>query len=378
MQRREILSTGAAALMTGMFSRWAQADKTEDGALILHSPRPQDLATPTAAFDRLITPVPVFFVRSHFGPPALDESRRLHVSGMVERKLDLSVKDLRRFEEVTVTAVLQCAGNGRALHEPRVPGVQWVHGAMGQAAWTGVRLADVLKAAGLTPEAAQVRLAGADLPPKPTVPGFIRGIPIARALDPTTLLAYRMNGEPLTLAHGAPLRLVVPGWSGNHWIKWLTDIRIQKDEVEGFFSQTGYRLPKQPVAPGAVVPAEQTQPVTFFPVKSVIATPAEGDLSKMGPQAIVGVAFSGEAAIQGVEVSVDGGASWAKATLEGEAGPGRWQVFRYGFSPKSPGKYRAIARATDAHGITQPEKAAWNPSGYFWNAWHSVTWEVSA
>jgi sulfite oxidase len=381
MQRRDVLNAGAAALVAGMLSRGARADKPEDKAeevLLEHSSGPQNLATPTTYFDRLIIPVSVFFVRSHFGPPALREDRGLRVSGMVKRPLDLSVKKLRKLEEVTITAVLQCAGNGRALHEPRVPGVQWVHGAMGQATWTGVRLADVLKEAGVADGAAHVRLAGADLPLKPTVPGFIRGIPLERALDPTTLLAYRMNGEPLTLAHGAPLRLIVPGWSGNHWVKWLTDIRVQKDEAEGFYSQTAYRLPKQPVAPGTAVPPDQTMAVTAFPVKSIIARPADGDRTKVGPQEVVGVAFSGEAAIKRVEVSIDGGASWADARLEGEAGLGRWQVFRHRFTASSPGAYRAVARATDARGVTQPEKAAWNPSGYFWNGWHTASWEVSA
>lgn len=378
MQRRDVLSAGAAAVVAGVLSRWAQADRTEEGTLLVHLSRPQDLATPTEIFDRLITPVPVFFVRSHFGPPALHEHRRLRVSGLVGRPLDLGVQDLRRFEEVTVTAVLQCSGNGRALHEPRVPGVQWVHGAMGQAVWTGVRLADVLTQAGIAEGAAHVRLAGADLPPKPAVPGFIRGIPIARALDPTTLLAYRMNGEPLTLAHGAPLRLIVPGWSGNHWVKWLTDIHVQEDEVGGYFMKTAYRLPKHPVEPGAAVPPEETEPVTVFPVKSIIARPADGARATVGPQEIVGVAFSGEAAIRRVEVSLDGGATWAEAALEGAAGPGRWQVFRWAFSARLPGHFRAVARATDARGATQPEKAAWNPSGYFWNGWHSVSWEVSA
>jgi sulfite oxidase len=346
--------------------------------LLQHVGVPQDLATPTELFDRLITPTPVFFVRSHFGAPALNPWRRLRVSGMVERPLDLGVTELRRFKEVTLTAVLQCAGNGRALQAPRAPGVQWVHGAMGQATFTGVRLADVLKEAGVASGAAHVHLSGADLPPKPAVPAFLRSIPLARALDPTTLVAYRMNGDPLTLAHGAPLRLIVPGWAGDHWVKWLTDIHVQKDEAEGFYMQTAYRLPKQPVAPGTAVPPEQTVSLTTFPVKSLIGRPADGARTRVGPQEIVGVAFSGEAALARVEVSTDGGAHWADATLEGDAGVGRWQVFRHRFTAPSPGTFQALARATDARGNTQPEKADWNPSGYFWNAWHAVRWEVTA
>src|SRR5260370_1332734 len=133
----------------------------------------------------------------------------------------LGAAELSRFKEVSLTAVLQCAGNGRSLMAPRVPGVQWVHGAMGQATWTGVRLADLLDQAGVASDAAHVRIQGADLPPKPTVPAFIRGLPVARAVDPTTQVAYRMNGEPLTLAHGAPFRLVVAGVAGHQRVKRL-------------------------------------------------------------------------------------------------------------------------------------------------------------
>jgi sulfite oxidase len=374
VRRRDFLDASVATFTAGILPRAAWA---EPEVLLEHTGAPQNLGTPTAFFDRLITPTSVFFVRSHFGPPALDPSRRLRIGGMVKRPLDLGAAELRHFKEVTITAVLQCAGNGRSLHAPRIPGVQWIHGAMGQATWTGVRLADVLKEAGVASDAVHVRLSGADLPPKPTVPAFLRSIPISRALDPTTLLAYRMNGDPLTLAHGAPLRLVVPGWAGDHWIKWLSEIRVQKDEAEGFYMQTAYRLPKQPVPPGTSVPPDQTVPLTTVSVKSIIGRPEGGERTKVGPQEIVGVAFSGEAAVARVEVSTDGGAQWVDAKLEGDAGIGRWQVFRHRFTASAPGTLRAVARATDARGNTQPEKAVWNPSGYLWNAWHSVAWEVT-
>jgi DMSO/TMAO reductase YedYZ molybdopterin-dependent catalytic subunit len=249
---------------------------------------------------------------------------------------------------------------------------------MGQATWTGVRLKDVLEHTGLLPSAAHVRLAGADRPPKPTVPAFIRGIPLARALDPGTLIAYRMNGEPLSLAHGAPFRLIVPGWAGDHWIKWLTELRVQAGEAEGFYFQTAYRLPIEPVAPGAAVPPDRTRPLTTFPVKSIIARPIEGSRTRVGKQEIVGVALSGERGIARVEVSLDGGATWRTATLEGEPGAGRWQVFRHALDVDRPGPQRALARAIEAGagGATQPEKATWNPGGYLWNGWHAVSWEV--
>lgn len=371
MRRRDFLDASMATLAAGLLPAQAFA---ETSSLLQHTT--QNLATPTNLFDRLIIPTNQFFVRSHFGPPTLDPVRPLRVEGLVDRPVTLAPGDLRKFEEVTVTAVLQCAGNGRALHRPRVPGIQWVHGAMGQATFTGVRLADVLRDAGVAKDAGHVHIAGADLPPKPKVPIFLRSIPLARAMDPTTIIALRMNGEPLTLEHGAPLRLVVPGWAGDHWVKWLTNVKVAKEEAEGFFMKTAYRMPKKPGTPGEPVPSEDMASLTTFPVKSIIGRPADGGQTKVGPQEIVGVAFSGEAPIQRVEVSIDGGAKFQDAKLEGDSGVGRWQVFRYSFTASKPGQYHAKVRATDTKGNTQPELPAWNPSGYFWNGWHDVRWEV--
>jgi DMSO/TMAO reductase YedYZ molybdopterin-dependent catalytic subunit len=368
MNRRELLQiTGAAAVLA--FARRALGDDT----LIVRNSAPQDLETPLDLLDRVITPSDALFVRSHFGPPALDPARTISIEGMVDKPLTLGVDDLRAFREVSVTAVLECSGNGRSLMVPHVPGGQWGHGAMGQATWTGARLADVLAKAGVGAQAAHVQVSGADRPPKPTVPAFVRSIPLARALDPSTLIAYRMNGEPLPHAHGAPFRLVVPGWAGDHWMKWLTHVRVQAEEAQGFYMQTGYRYPTEPIAPGAAVPPEKMKPVTFLPVQSVIARPADGAKLAAGKQEVAGVAFAGDAAIRKVEVSLDGGATWAAAKLEGDSAPGRWQVFRYAFTAAA-GTRTAIARATDANGKTQPEVPQWNPGGYLWNAWHRVTW----
>jgi sulfite oxidase len=367
------LRSGSAAADAGV-----EAGAPIEELLLRQGGAPQNLATPLAYFDRLITPTPVFFVRSHFGPPALDRTRKTTFDGMVKTPLTLGVDELRAsFPEVTVTAVLQCSGNGRSLHTPRVPGLQWVHGGMGQATFTGVRLKDVLTKAGIAKEAVHVRIAGADAAPKPSVPAFLRSIPIERALDPSTLLAYRMNGEDLTLAHGAPLRLVVPGWAGDHWVKWLVSVRAQKEEADGFYMKTAYRMPTEPVEPGATVPPEKMKPATTFPVKSVIARPSGGKRA-VGPQELVGIAFSGVAPIAAVEVSIDGGKTFAPAKLEGEGGVGRAQVFRFRFDQAAAGRVRAVVRAKDKKGNEQPESPAWNPSGYFWNGWHAVEWEVGS
>jgi len=371
-RRRDFVRAGAISLAALALPRPGLAEET----LLQLGEHPQNLATPIDRFDRLLTPNRSFFVRSHLGPPGLDPDRRLRVGGLVKSPVELSLPDLSRFEQISLTCVLQCAGNGRGLQRPTVPGVQWAHGAMGQAEWRGIRLADLLQKAGVSSGAAHVRLEGADLPPKPSVPRFIRSLPLDRALDRETLIATHMNGEPLTLAHGAPFRLVVPGWAGNHWVKWVTRLTVQEKEAEGFYYQTAYRIPKSPVAPGTAVPPDQLIPVTTFPVKSVIALPADGATTRSGRQEIAGVAFSGEAAIASVAVSLDDGVTWTSAALEGEPGRGRWQVFRHAFDAR-PGRLRVISRATDARGNVQPREAVWNPGGYFWNGWMAVDFTVA-
>ncbi len=356
---------------------FARAARAESRQLEVLGDRPAQLQTPIEYFDRLITPNDVFFVRSHHGPPRLDLKRRLVVGGLVDSPLELSLDEVKKLPQTTVTAVLQCSGNGRSLMNPVVPGVQWTHGAMGQAEWTGVRLAELLKRAKAKPEGKYVLLAGADRAPKPATPAFLRDLPIEQALKPDTLVAWQMNGEPLPLSHGAPYRLIVPGWAGAYWVKWLTHLEVSTSAQPGFFVQKAYRIPPEPVAPGTKVAPEQMVPVSVMPVKSIIARPAAGATLPAGRQEIVGVAFSGFAAIRQVEVSPDGGASWVKAKLEGKAGLGRWQVFKGAVDVKAGTTPTVLARATDELGNVQPKDAVWNPSGYHFNAWHSVTWSAT-
>ncbi|MDG2306549.1 MAG: sulfite oxidase [Candidatus Binatia bacterium] len=370
LSRRHFLATAGGAAVAALAAPARAADFLEYG----HSP--QQLEAPLSSFDRLITPNDDFFVRSHFRPPALRAQRALSIVGDVGRTVSLTPAELRELPSVTVTAVTVCAGSGRSLYSPRVPGVQWGHGAMGQAEWRGVRLADLLAKAGVGKAAAHVALIGADLPPLPTTPAFHRSIPLNRALDPTTVVAFEMNGAPIPLAHGGPTRLVVPGWAADNWTKWLTEIRPQKDEEPGFFMQKAYRMPDTPVKPGVAVPHDQMSPVHEFPVKSVIAQPAHGRSVPAGRCGVSGVAFSGHGAIERVQLSGDDGKTWVDASLEGEPGLGRWQVFRADVE-LARGTAVVTARATDAKGNVQPETPSWNPSGYFWNGWHRVSVEVA-
>ena len=212
-----------------------ESPSARDGKLIVRTLRPLNLESPVSALDSWLTPNEQFFIRSHFAAPAVDlHPWDLEISGLVDRPARLSLAGLQNRAQVTLPAVLQCSGNGRSLFRPGMPGVGWVRGAVGHAEWSGVRLADLLEEARLQSGVAHVHLIGGDAPPSPRTPAFIRSIPIDRALDPNTLLGLRMNGVSLPALHGGPLRLVVPGWAGNNWIKWVRRIVVARDEAPGF------------------------------------------------------------------------------------------------------------------------------------------------
>jgi DMSO/TMAO reductase YedYZ molybdopterin-dependent catalytic subunit len=238
--------------------------------------------------------------------------------------------------------------------------------------WRGIRLSDVLKHAGVQPGAKFVTFLPGDHPMAPTVPKFLRSIPIEKAMD-DVLLAWDMNGAPLAVLHGAPLRAVVPGWSGNHWIKWLRGLRISDAEDPGFYMQTGYKFPSEPIPPGGK-PA-QVKTITVIPVKSLIARPAEGATLTAGKLNIQGVAFGGKGPITKVEVSVDDGQTWELAQVDRMPVAGAWQRWRLDWRAQ-PGQYVLQARATDSAGDVQPREPQWNPGGYLYTAWDSVRCEV--
>jgi DMSO/TMAO reductase YedYZ molybdopterin-dependent catalytic subunit len=344
--------------------------------LIRRTERPLNYESVRSTFTTRITPVEKFYLRNHFDIPKVDVARwRLNVHGMVEKPLSLSLADLERMPQATVEAVLQCAGNGRALFVPPVPGVQWRYGAMGNAEWTGVRFKDLLARAGPKQDAAFVQVQGAERPVMDTTPQFIRAIPLEKALHRDTLLALKMNGKPLAANRGLPARLVVPGWVGDDWIRHLADVEVRADEPKGFYYDPAYRFPVTPGAPGAPVPADQMKPMTKVNVKSMIGSIEEGQRLRPGVRQLVGVAFSGEAAIDRVELSFDGGKSWTAAQLDGPSTPYGFRVFRHAWKAE-PGSYQIACRATDSAGATQPEVPVWNPGGYLHNAIELVKVEV--
>lgn len=355
--------------------------RNESGPLIARVTRPFDAETPVREFTSFLTPNHRFFVRSHFGPPlpeALSEAIwKLRIGGLVERSREFTVKDLKQFEPVTITAVVQCSGNGRAFHRPKVPGVQWERGAVGNAQWAGARLRDVLARAGVHAGARHVQFQGADRPVVASVPLFTRSIPLEKALHPDTILAYEMNGRPLPLLHGAPLRVITPGWMADSCIKWLTEITVQAEESKGYYMQTAYRVPTKPGEPGAS-PGGLMVPVEAMVVKSLIAAPQEGATVKSGPVTIQGVAWGGEAKVVKVDVSLDEGKSWEPARLVGDDHPYAWRQWQFLWKAKTPGTFTILCRATDARGDVQPSVSPWNPSGFLWNGWDRVSVMVEA
>jgi len=355
--------------------------RNETGPLITRVTRPYDAETPVREFTSFLTPTHRFFVRSHFGPPPAEDVSEanwtLRVRGLVDGTHEHRLNDLRRLEPVTITAVVQCSGNGRAFHRPQAPGVQWERGAVGNAEWTGVRLRDVLMQAKVRSGARHVQFQGADRPVVSSVPLFVRSIPLEKALHPDTILAYEMNGRPLPLLHGAPVRVITPGWMAESCIKWLTEITVQAEEAKGYYMQTAYRVPATPVEPGTVSNGSSI-PVEAMSVKSLIAAPQEGETVRAGPVTVQGVAWAGEKKVVKVEVSTDDGRTWDTARLVGEDRPYAWRQWQFVWKAKTAGTVTIVSRATDARGEQQPAVTPWNPSGFLWNGWDRIAVTVAA
>ncbi len=345
--------------------------------------RPPQLETPFAVFDEgLLTPNDAFYVRYHLADLPLDSidpgTFRLDVKGLVTTPLSLGLDELRRMGAVDLVAVSQCSGNGRGFFEPRVAGGQAGNGLMGNARWTGVPLRAVLDRAGVQPGAVQVRFDGLDGPVGDGTPDFAKALDLDHARDGEVMLAWGMNGAELPFLNGWPLRLVVPGHFGTYWVKHLNEITVLDKPLENFWMKTAYRIPDNGcacVAPGTVSSA--TRPIGRFKVRSFITSAADGVRVAAGRSlALRGIAFDGGSGIQGVQVSSDGGASWADARLGVDLG-------RYSFRgwempvTLPPGRHALKVRARSNAGETQPAEQPWNPAGYLRNLIETVTVEAA-
>ncbi|MEW5847440.1 MAG: molybdopterin-dependent oxidoreductase [Myxococcota bacterium] len=352
----------------------------EKSPLIQLTDRPVQLETPRHHFLHAFTPASAFFVRWHLDghPTRVDLATwRLQLDGHVERPQQWSLADLfQRFKPVSVAAVNQCSGNSRSRFEPRIPGAQWGHGAMGCALWTGVRLRDLLSAAGIKRGAVHLQCEGLDRGRGPEGMGsqrYLKSLPVDSEVAQEALVAWSMNGEPLPLLNGFPLRLVVPGHFSTYWVKSLTNIRVLTEEDKNFWMATAYKIPDNPrghITPEGAKQAFHKVPIGRMPLRSFIIAPDGTQKIPAGmPVTVRGIAFSGRDGVRRVELSADGGQTWQDATLGEDHGNHAFRTWTTAWTPTSPGETELVVRATDKAGSVQTDDPLWNPGGYMMARW---------
>ncbi len=356
--------------------------------LIKRTFRAPNYETPVSYFNEMFTPNDAFFVRWHLSgiPDKLSaQDWRLKIGGdALQSPTELTLDDLKKnYEHVEVAAVCQCSGNRRGFFQPHVAGVEWGYGAMGNARWTGVRLKDVLNKAGIKKEALEVTLNGAEAGVIDKTPDFIKSLPMWKALDENTILAWEMNGAPLPYLNGFPVRLIVPGWTATYWTKMITELNVVSKPWDGFWMRVAYRIPigKFPEVDRFVSqerPTDTMTPITEMVVNSLMTNIKEGQRFRHGQAIEVkGIAWDSGRGIQLVEISTDGGYTWRDATLGKDYGNYSWRQFSYRFQPRKKGKYDIMARASNRAGSTQTFGLIWNPAGYHHNIVQKITVEVA-
>jgi DMSO/TMAO reductase YedYZ molybdopterin-dependent catalytic subunit len=350
--------------------------------LIKRSFRPPNYETPVELFRQNYTPNDAFYVRWHTAVPdiALSDWRlRVTASPSGSPREYTHADLLQKFSLHEVAAVNQCSGNRRGLFWPHVPGVQWGYGAMGNALWRGVRLKDVLEDAGLDRNALEIIANGADAPML-SGPDFIKSLPIGKALDADTLIAFEMNSEPLSSWHGFPARLVVPGWTATYWVKALTELSVLDRSFDGFWMKTAYRVPRAIFGPSDFESqdTEETSAITAIRVNSLIVGPAPGATVPLGARTeFQGIAWDGGSGIQSVEVSLDNGANWREAALDRDLGRYAWRHWRFALEPSQAGAFTLMARARARDGSTQSDTLIANPAGYHHNVVQKVEFHAA-
>ncbi|HTM57503.1 MAG TPA: sulfite oxidase [Candidatus Udaeobacter sp.] len=377
MERRRFLlnlslaGAGAAALgsLPPGARRALAAIRSAPPGVIVRNDWPEHWETSIEALGQSFhTPNRVFFVRSHLPVPEIDaKSWRLEVAGLARAPRSLSLAELKGFPAHEEECVLECAGNGRARYGlPSTSGTQWEYGAVGNARWGGTRLSDVLNRAGIPPEAKHVWFECADRAPLDSTPRFLRSIPIEKAMG-GALLVWKMNGEALPLLHGAPVRVIVPGWFGMASAKWVTKIRLEAAPSDNHFMVRGYRYNYPGVDPAAAGPVQELR------VKSLITSPLDGAVVPAGRVPVRGLAWSAGSPISTVEISSDGGTTWRPAKLGATGRGAAWSEWTSDAELKSGEGVTLAARATTVAGETQPPAAQPNAGGYGNNSIHVVT-----
>jgi DMSO/TMAO reductase YedYZ molybdopterin-dependent catalytic subunit len=332
-----------------------QPEQLRDGKIV-RGEEPLNLEMPFSTLDQFITPTESFYVRTHFPIPKIDKNDwRLRVEGEVENSLELRYDDLLEMESRTISVTIECAGNNRIFLDPKVKGVQWGLGAVGNAEWTGVPLSILLDRAGVKREAREVILEGADggVLEEPKRPSgnvqFARSMPLAKACE-DVLVVYRMNGDELPRQHGFPVRAIVPGWYAMASIKWLQRIIVTDKPFSGYYQTMDYAYWTRRGDIAELVP------ITEMQIKAEIARPVAGDIMPANSNVRVhGAAWTSDAEITKVELATDGGSIWNETKLIGEAKSNAWRLWKFDWkTPAKPGKQTLVARATDSNGRTQP------------------------
>jgi len=357
----------------------------KDPGLLILNDRPLNAETPPHLLDDAVTPVDRLFVRNNgLPPPSIDLANwRLTIDGeSVKRSKSYSIAELKsRFTEVSYQLTLECGGNGRAEFNPPARGNQWTTGAVGCPRWTGVRLADVLADCGVEDDAVYLAYYGGDLHlsgnPDKTV--ISRGVPLAKALETESMIAWAINGEELPRMNGYPLRLVFGGWPASTSGKWLQRISIRNQVHDGpKMGGYSYRVPCEPVAPGTSVAEEDMCIIESMPVKSLVTSPKTGLVHQRGKSlAVRGHAWAGDLVASSVDISIDFGQTWQAAVLQKPVNRHAWQHWQQQLDFPGPGYYEVWARATDSNGKSQPMVLpGWNPKGYLNNACHRIAVKV--
>ncbi len=350
--------------------------------LVVIGERPLVAETPEHLLDDDTTPIEKFFIRNNGQIP--EEAKegdkwKIAVDGEVNNKLELTLGELKsKYKAQTRRMVLECGGNGRAFYSPPASGNQWTNGGAGCAEWTGVRLGDVLKAAGVKPSGIYTAHYSSDLHLSGDASREVlsRGMRMAKAMDPDSMIVWAMNGQPLPNIHGGPVRLLIPGWPGSLSQKWLTKITIRDKEHDGQgMTGTSYRLAIKPMVPGDKADPKNFRVMESMPVRSIITSPANGTKLAAGSKGVKlrGASWAGDLTVKTVDVSTDYGMTWQPAKLEKPKNKYDWQRWTAAVKLPGDGYYEIWARATDSKGKMQPHVAAnWNPSGYGGNPMHRI------
>ena len=397
MQRRDFLKMSLAASAVSISSNIMAGETRqpidnrkvskiafpEKKPLITYSDRPPLLETPRSAFTKSITPNDEFFVRWHLPeiPTHIDPDKYIiNINGLVNKELEISLNDLKNdFEQVEVTAVLQCGGNSRSAFNPIAGGIQWGSGAMGCATWKGVRLSDILHKAGLKKDAHWIGFNGKDNAAYYETPNFVRELELEE-LDDHVILAYEMNGEDLPYLNGYPLRLVIPGYYSDSWVKMISNITVTDKYKSLFFMDVAYRVPDNECE--CEEPDNKfkiTKPITTMNVKSIIGYPTNETVVYNNSHIVIrGVAFDSGLGIKDVLISTDDGKTWEKALLNDKNGRYAFKEFRFAYKPTKYGKTTVMAKAINKIGEEQPfaKEIQWNHGGYKYNGIDTVTFDV--